>query len=197
LFAAVGPARRLQLAMGAIRLELINRLGLKPSVDFAPLWVTEFPLFEEDDEGNLSPAHHPFTAPFEEDLDRISSDPRSVRSRAYDIVINGMEIGSGSVRISRADVQQKVFAGLGITAGEAQQRFGFFLEALKYGTPPHAGIAPGVDRIIMLLVGTNSIRDVIAFPKTANAASLVDGCPSEVSPQQLEELGIRIVEKQR
>ncbi len=195
LFAAVGPGRKLQLAMGAIRLELISRLGLKPSVDFAPLWVTEFPLFEEDDSGNLSPAHHPFTMPVEEDLERIATDPRSVRSRAYDIVINGMEIGSGSVRINRADVQQKVFAGLGISAGEAQKKFGFFLEALKYGTPPHAGIAPGVDRMIMLMTGTNSIRDVIAFPKTANAASLVDGCPSEVSPQQLDELGIRIVEK--
>jgi len=194
LFAAVGPPRKLQLALGAIRLELIARLGLKPSVDYAPLWVTEFPLFEEDDTGNLSPAHHPFTSPFEEDLERIATDPRSVRSRAYDIVINGMEIGSGSVRINRADIQSKVFTGLGISEEEAKKRFGFFLEALKYGTPPHAGIAPGVDRIIMLLVGTQSIRDVIAFPKTANAASLVDGCPSEVSPQQLDELGIRIVE---
>jgi aspartyl-tRNA synthetase len=195
LFAAVGPARKLQLAMGAIRLELIERLGLKPNVEFAPLWVTEFPLFEEDDAGNLSPAHHPFTMPVEEDIDRIETDPRSVRSRAYDIVINGMEIGSGSVRISRADVQQKIFAGLGISAEEAQKKFGFFLEALKYGTPPHAGIAPGVDRMIMLMTGTNSIRDVIAFPKTANAASLVDGCPSEVSPQQLDELGLKIASK--
>ena len=162
------------------------------SAAFRPLWVTDFPMFEHDPEtGSWQPAHHPFTSPHEEDMDRLVSDPASVRARYYDIAMNGLELGSGSIRIHRQDVQQQIFRALGMTDEEAKARFGFFLEALQYGTPPHGGIALGLDRIAMILAGASSLREVIAFPKTAKAIDLMVDAPTPVSDAQLKELHIR------
>jgi aspartyl-tRNA synthetase len=159
---------------------------------FRPLWVTDFPMFEHDPEtGSWAPAHHPFTSPHEEDMDRLVSDPASVRARYYDIAMNGLELGSGSIRIHRQDVQQQIFRALGMSDEEAKARFGFFLEALQYGTPPHGGIALGLDRIAMILAGASSLREVIAFPKTAKAIDLMVDAPTPVSDAQLKELQIR------
>jgi len=159
---------------------------------FRPLWVTDFPMFEHDAEtGSWAPAHHPFTSPHEEDMDRLVSDPASVRARYYDIAMNGLELGSGSIRIHRQDVQQQIFRALGMSDEEAKARFGFFLEALQYGTPPHGGIALGLDRIAMILAGASSLREVIAFPKTAKAIDLMVDAPTPVSDAQLKELQIR------
>jgi len=164
------------------------------SLAFRPLWVTDFPMFEHDAEtGAWQPAHHPFTSPHEEDMDRLVSDPASVRARYYDIAMNGLELGSGSIRIHRQDIQQQIFRALGISDEEAKKRFGFFLEALQYGTPPHGGIALGLDRIVMILAGAASLREVIAFPKTAKAIDLMVDAPSTVRDQQLRELHIRPV----
>jgi len=161
---------------------------------FRPLWVTDFPMFEHDPEtGSWAPAHHPFTSPHEEDMDRLESDPASVRARYYDLAMNGLELGSGSIRIHRQDVQKKIFHALGMSDEEAKARFGFFLETLQYGTPPHGGIALGLDRLVMLLAGASSLREVIAFPKTAKAIDLMMDAPTEVSDQQLKELHIRPV----
>jgi aspartyl-tRNA synthetase len=159
---------------------------------FRPIWVTDFPMFEFDQESQRwLPAHHPFTSPHEEDMERLVSDPASVRARYYDLAMNGLELGSGSIRIHRQDVQGKIFAALGMTEDEARSRFGFFLEALTYGTPPHGGIALGLDRIAMILAGAQSLREVIAFPKTAKAIDLMVDAPTPVSLQQLRELHIR------
>jgi aspartyl-tRNA synthetase len=159
---------------------------------FRPIWVTDFPMFEFDQESQRwLPAHHPFTSPHEEDMERLVSDPASVRARYYDLAMNGLELGSGSIRIHRQDVQGKIFAALGMTEEEARSRFGFFLEALTYGTPPHGGIALGLDRIAMILAGAQSLREVIAFPKTAKAIDLMVDAPTPVSLQQLRELHIR------
>jgi aspartyl-tRNA synthetase len=159
---------------------------------FRPIWVTDFPMFEFDKETKRwLPAHHPFTSPHEEDMERLVSDPASVRARYYDLAMNGLELGSGSIRIHRQDVQQKIFSALGMSEEEARSRFGFFLEALTYGTPPHGGIALGLDRIAMILSGAQSLREVIAFPKTAKAIDLMVDAPTPVSPQQLRELHIR------
>ena len=159
---------------------------------FRPLWVTDFPMFEHDVEtGRWAPAHHPFTSPHEEDMDRLESDPASVRARYYDLAMNGLELGSGSIRIHRQDVQQHIFRALGMSEEEAKERFGFFLEALQYGTPPHGGIALGLDRLAMILAGAQSLREVIAFPKTAKAIDLMVDAPTLVSDQQLRELHIR------
>ncbi|MGA8162308.1 MAG: aspartate--tRNA ligase [Acidobacteriaceae bacterium] len=164
------------------------------SAAFRPLWVTDFPMFEHDAEtGSWAPAHHPFTSPHEEDMDRLESDPASVRARYYDLAMNGLELGSGSIRIHRQDVQKKIFHALGMSDEEAKARFGFFLETLQYGTPPHGGIALGLDRLVMLLAGASSLREVIAFPKTAKAIDLMMDAPTEVSDQQLKELHIRPV----
>jgi aspartyl-tRNA synthetase len=161
---------------------------------FRPLWVTDFPMFEHDPEtGSWSPAHHPFTSPHEEDMDRLLSDPASVRARYYDLAMNGLELGSGSIRIHRQDVQQQIFRALGMSDEEAKARFGFFLEALQYGTPPHGGIALGLDRLVMILAGASSLREVIAFPKTARAIDLMVDAPTPVSDAQLKELHIRPV----
>jgi aspartyl-tRNA synthetase len=160
---------------------------------FNPIWIVDFPMFEYDlATGKWVPAHHPFTAPYEADMANLVSDPASVRADCYDLAMNGLELGSGSIRIHRKDVQQQIFASLGISDEEARKRFGFFLDALEYGTPPHGGIALGLDRIVMLLAGAANLREVIAFPKTAKAIDLMADAPTTVTEQQLRELGIRV-----
>jgi aspartyl-tRNA synthetase len=163
---------------------------------FNPIWIVDFPMFEYDlASAKWMPAHHPFTAPYEADMANLVSDPASVRADCYDLAMNGLELGSGSIRIHRKDVQQQIFQSLGISDEEARQRFGFFLDALEYGTPPHGGIALGLDRIVMLLTGAPSLREVIAFPKTAKAIDLMADAPTTVTEQQLKELHIRTVLK--
>ena len=160
---------------------------------FLPMWIIDFPMFEYDlASGKWMPAHHPFTAPYEADMANLVTDPASVRADCYDIAMNGLELGSGSIRIHRKDVQQQIFASLGMSDEEARQRFGFFLDALEYGTPPHGGIALGLDRIVMLLAGAPSLREVITFPKTAKAIDLMADAPTTVSEQQLKELHLRV-----
>jgi aspartyl-tRNA synthetase len=180
-------------SLAHLRLVIGERLGMIPHDRNALLWVTDFPLFEYSEEEKRAVAiHHPFTAPRDEDLERLESDPLSVRSRAYDVVWNGTELGGGSIRIHRSDVQQRVFRQLGIGEEEARAKFGFLLDALSYGAPPHGGIALGLDRMAMLLSGSQSIRDVIAFPKTQRAACLMTDAPGDVDPRQLRELGLKI-----
>jgi aspartyl-tRNA synthetase len=170
--------------------------GLFKRGDFRFLWVTNFPMFEYDEgDKRWVAAHHPFTSPHEEDMDKLESDPAMVRALAYDVVLNGTELGSGSIRIHRQDIQRKIFHALGMTEEEAKSRFGFFLEALEYGTPPHGGIALGLDRIVMILAGAESLREVIPFPKTAAAKDLMVDAPTPVTPTQLRDLGIGIVKK--
>ena len=177
--------------LGALRLEIGKQLGLMKKDDYQFLWVTEFPLLEWSDEENRFKAmHHPFTMPMEEDWDKIDTDPGAVRAKAYDIVLNGTEIGGGSVRIHQADIQEKMFEVLGLTREVAEQRFGFLLEAFKYGVPPHAGLAYGLDRVVMLMVGADTIRDVIAFPKVKDASDMMMNAPDTVEKKQLDELSI-------
>jgi len=184
--------------LGWLRQTLAERRGLIPDGQFRFCWVVDFPLFEWDEaEGRYVSVHHPFTSPKDEDLDRLESAPLEVRAKAYDVVLNGVELGGGSIRIHRRDVQERVFRMLGIGEEEARQRFGFFLDALRYGTPPHGGIALGIDRMAMLLLGLKSIREVIAFPKTQRAVCLLTGAPSPVSEAQLEELSLRVVRAQQ
>ncbi len=186
-------ARVVNDSLAHLRIVLGDRLGMIPHDQNALVWVTDFPLFDySEDEKRAVAIHHPFTAPFDEDLERLESDPLSVRSRAYDVVWNGTELGGGSIRIHRTDVQQRVFKQLGIDEEEAREKFGFLLDALSYGAPPHGGIALGLDRLAMLLTGGTSIRDVIAFPKTQRAACSLTEAPSEVDPKQLRELGLKI-----
>ncbi len=180
-------------SLGALRLELAREHGLLSEDERRFLWVQDFPLFEWSPEnGHWTSLHHPFTAPQPEDIGLLAESPGKVRSRAYDIVLNGFEIGGGSIRIHDSEIQAQVFECLGIEKEEAEERFGFLLEALRYGAPPHGGIALGVDRLIMLMMGASSLRDVIAFPKTASALCLMTEAPSAVDEEQLQELGVRV-----
>ncbi|HIQ96064.1 MAG TPA: aspartate--tRNA ligase [Candidatus Limivivens merdigallinarum] len=183
--------------LGALRLEIAKNLELLDKNEFKFLWVTEFPLLEWSDEENRFMAmHHPFTMPMEEDWDKIDTDPGSVRAKAYDIVLNGVELGGGSVRIHQDDIQSKMFDVLGLSKEVAEERFGFLLRAFKYGVPPHAGLAYGLDRLVMLMAGEDSIREVIAFPKVKDASCLMTGAPGPVDEEQLKELELAIVEKE-
>ncbi|ANB61569.1 aspartate--tRNA ligase [Anoxybacteroides amylolyticum] len=180
-------------ALGALRLKLGKELKLIDETTFHFLWITDWPLLEYDEEeGRYYAAHHPFTMPVREDLEKLSTDPASVRAQAYDLVLNGYELGGGSLRIFERDVQEKMFQVLGFTEEEARAQFGFLLEAFEYGTPPHGGIALGLDRLVMLLAGRTNLRDTIAFPKTASASCLLTDAPGEVSESQLEELHLAI-----
>ena len=185
--------RRLDEASGVLRLEAARRFELIPKGGWHFAWIVDFPMFEFDEkEKRFNAMHHPFTSPQEEDLEKLESDPGAVKALAYDLVLNGSEIGGGSIRIHRQDIQRRVFKALGMTEEQARARFGFFLDALEYGTPPHGGIALGFDRIVALLSGESNIREVIAFPKTASAVDLMCEAPAEVDSRQLDELGIRI-----
>ena len=180
-------------SLGALRCELAKRLELIDPNQFNFLWVTDFPQFEYDKEENRYVAkHHPFTAPRDEDIPYLETDPSKVLAKAYDMVLNGTELGGGSIRINTLELQDKMFQALGFTKDDAHERFGFLLEAFKYGAPPHGGMAYGLDRLVMLMLNTESIRDVIAFPKVQNASELMTDCPAAVDEKQLEELGIQI-----
>ena len=185
-------------ALGALRLKLADRENLIDQNSWSPLWVIDFPLVGwNEDQNRWDSLHHPFTSPDLKDLDLFDSDPGKINSLGYDIVMNGYELGGGSIRIHDKDLQSKVFDLLGIEKEEANEKFGFLMNAFKYGAPPHGGIAFGLDRIVMLLAGCNQIRDVIAFPKTTSAMSLMDNSPSNVDSQQLDELGLQIKSKKK
>ena len=180
-------------SLGNLRNEVAKRLKIIEKDDLKLVWITEFPLFEYDDEEDrLVAKHHPFTSPMDEDLDLLEKNPKSVRAKAYDIVVNGDEMGGGSIRISNTDLQRKMFKALGLTEDEVNSKFGFLLEAFKYGTPPHGGIAYGFDRLIMTLTNSSNIRDVIAFPKTQSATCLLTDAPTNVSDRQLEDINIKV-----
>ena len=193
LLMVAGPPDKVRPVLGDIRLQLAAKFGLEKSDDLKFLWVTDFPLFEYSaDDKRMVSVNHPFTAPNPDDLATLDSAPLNTRALAYDMVLNGQELGGGSIRIHSRELQLKVFELLGLTREEAMDRFGFLLDALKYGAPPHGGIAFGVDRICMMLCGTESLRDVIAFPKTQKAVDPMSGAPSEVDPRQLKELSIKV-----
>ncbi|WP_430886303.1 aspartate--tRNA ligase [Fusibacter sp. JL216-2] len=184
-------------SLGALRVELAKQFDMLDDSQFNLLWVTEFPLFEYDeDEGRYYAMHHPFTSPMDEDIDKVESDPGNARAKAYDIVLNGVELGGGSIRIHDAGLQKTMFKALGLSEEETNEKFGFLLEAFKYGTPPHGGVAFGLDRFVMLLIGAENIREVIAFPKTQDAKCLMTDAPSLADPNQLVELGIELVAKE-
>ena len=181
-------------SLGALRCECAKRMGILDPMDFKFLWVTEFPLLEySEEDGRFYAMHHPFTSPMDEDLQYIDSDPGRVRAKAYDIVLNGTELGGGSIRIHDGQIQQKMFEVLGMSEAEAQEKFGYLLDAFKYGVPPHGGLAFGFDRLVTLILGLEDIRDVIAFPKVQNASELMTRCPSEPDAGALAELGIAVV----
>jgi aspartyl-tRNA synthetase len=179
-------------ALAPLRCRLGRQLKLYQEKAFEFVWIVDFPLFEwNEDEKRFDSMHHPFTSPIESDIDKLDSDPANIIAQAYDIVVNGSEIGGGSIRIHNPKVQRKVFKLLNISDAQAEKQFGFFLRALEYGAPPHGGIAFGLDRMIMLLTGTENIRDVIAFPKTQRGQCLLSDAPSEVDQKQLDELNLR------
>ena len=194
LFFGAGTTKIVNDSMGALRAKLGEDFELFDK-KWAPLWVIDFPMFEKDD-NRLYAMHHPFTAPQMDSIADLDNNPEKLLSRAYDMVINGYEVGGGSIRIHKEDIQSKVFNLLGIADEEAREKFGFMLDALSYGTPTHGGVAFGVDRLIMLLTGTTNIRDVIAFPKTQTASCLMTEAPSNVSLDQLNELGIAVKKKE-
>ena len=180
--------------LGALRLELARQMELLDKNEYKFLWITEFPLLEwNDEQGRYTAMHHPFTMPMEEDLPYIDSDPGRVRAKAYDITLNGNEIGGGSVRIFNPEIQSKMFEVLGFTPEQAKEQFGFLLTAFKYGVPPHAGLAYGLDRLVMLMAKADSIREVMAFPKVKDASDLMTEAPTRVEQKQLDELGLQIV----
>ncbi|HEY0708410.1 MAG TPA: aspartate--tRNA ligase, partial [Polyangia bacterium] len=200
VFLQFGAKKLANTVLGALRLHMANMLDLIPkngdktgaASAWKFCWITEFPLFDETDDGKLVAAHHPFTSPIPSDLGRLESEPASVRARAYDLVLNGNEIAGGSIRIHSADVQARVFAAMGLSPEDARTKFGFLLDAFKYGPPPHGGIAAGVDRLAMLMTGAESLRDVIAFPKTQKGTDLCTDAPGPVSERQLNELAIAL-----
>ena len=194
LFIIGDDAKTVYQSLGALRLQLAKNESLIDESTWAPLWVVDFPLVNWNEDANRWDAlHHPFTAPNPDDIDMLESSPGNVRSLGYDIVMNGYELGGGSIRIHSKDMQQKIFKLLGTSDKEAEEKFGFLMNAFKYGAPPHGGMAFGFDRIVMLMVGSNQIRDVIAFPKTTSAMSLMDNSPSKVDSDQLKELGLKII----
>ena len=180
-------------SLGALRCECARQLGILDPRDYKFLWVTEFPMFEWSDEENRYMAmHHPFTAPMKEDEDKVLTDKANCRARAYDIVLNGTELGGGSIRINTPEMQEKAFQALGISEEDIQERFGHLVGAFRFGAPPHGGLAYGLDRLVMLMTGAESIRDVIAFPKVQNASDLMMACPDTVDAKQLDELSIAV-----
>lgn len=197
LFFVADSDKAVYASLGALRLELGKRLGLIPENQWNLLWVTEFPQFEySEEEGRLVAMHHPFTSPMDEDLDLLETEPEKVRAKAYDIVLNGIELGGGSIRIHDSALQERMFRALGFTKQQAWERFGFMMRAFQYGTPPHGGLAYGLDRLAMLLAGRQSLRDVIAFPKVQNASDLMSEAPDMVDQAQLNELGIGILPRE-
>ncbi|HNI51879.1 MAG TPA: aspartate--tRNA ligase, partial [Accumulibacter sp.] len=196
IFFGADKAKIVNDALGALRIKLGHEKCHVTGAKWAPLWVIDFPMFEYDDEAKRWTAcHHPFTSPKDEHMDLLVSDPGKCLAKAYDLALNGWELGGGSVRIHRADVQEKVFAALAIGPDEQQAKFGFLLDALKYGAPPHGGLAFGLDRIVTMMTGAESIRDVIAFPKTQRAQCLLTDAPSAVDEKQLRELHVRLRQK--
>ncbi|HIQ53871.1 MAG TPA: aspartate--tRNA ligase, partial [Pseudomonas pachastrellae] len=193
VFFGADKAKIVSEALGALRIKLGHDLDLL-TCEWAPLWVVDFPMFEENDDGSLSALHHPFTAP-KCTPEELQANPSTALSRAYDMVLNGTELGGGSIRIHRKEMQQAVFNILGISADEQQEKFGFLLDALKFGAPPHGGLAFGLDRLVMLVTGAQSIREVIAFPKTQSAACVMTQAPGLVDNKALRELSIRLREQ--
>jgi aspartyl-tRNA synthetase len=193
VFVVADKKKIVKPALGALRIRLAREYNLIPEGKYNFLWVTDFPMFEySEEEGRFVAAHHPFTSPRKEDLDKLLTDKENCYSRAYDLVLNGYELLSGSVRIHDSETQAKVFEAIDMTQEEAEAKFGFFLEAFKYGAPPHCGVGIGLERLIMILAGTENIKDVVAFPKTATAQDLMNSAPGVVSEKQLNELGLKL-----